>query len=98
MIAIDAISAFSEDVAPTARIAQPMPGADFMHSIASHVGHVDASLRTAETQLTALAAGKDVALHDVMISMEEARTNMMLLVEVRNRMVEAYQELSRMQL
>lgn len=95
---IQAIAPISADVAPTAAIAPQVPGVDFMQSISTHVGHVDASLRTAEGQLTALAAGKDVALHDVMISMEKARTNMMLLVEVRNRMVEAYQELARMQL
>jgi flagellar hook-basal body complex protein FliE len=42
--------------------------------------------------------GYDVAVHDVMISMEEARMSLMFMVEVRNRAVEAYQELMRMQL
>jgi flagellar hook-basal body complex protein FliE len=37
-------------------------------------------------------------MHDVMISMEQARMNLMFMVEVRNRVVEAYQELMRMQL
>ncbi len=46
----------------------------------------------------AVAAGQDVATHDVMISLEQARMQLTLLSEVRNRVVEAYQELSRMQL
>jgi flagellar hook-basal body complex protein FliE len=97
-MSIDAIAPIGADVLPTADIAPQVSAVDFMHSIAAQVGQADASLRIAEGQLTALAAGKDVAVHDVMIAMEEARTNMMFLVEVRNRMVEAYQELARMQL
>jgi flagellar hook-basal body complex protein FliE len=97
-MSIQSIAPIGADVAPTAAITPQVPGVDFLQSISTQVEHVDASLRTAEGQLTALAAGKDVALHDVMIAMEEARTNMMFLVEVRNRMVEAYQELTRMQL
>jgi len=36
-------------------------------------------------------------IHTVMIAMEEARLSMQLAVEVRNKLVETYQELSRMQ-
>jgi len=36
-------------------------------------------------------------IHTVMIAMEEAKLSMQLAVEVRNKLVEAYQELSRMQ-
>lgn len=87
------------DVAPSSAISPTAaPRADFLNAIGDHLTAVDSSLRAAESQLTALASGQDVALHDVMIVMEEARMNMTLLVEVRNRVVEAYQELTRMQL
>ena len=59
---------------------------------------VDRSLRAADDRLRSLAAGENVALHDVMITMEQARMDLMLVVEVRNRLLEAYQELTRMQL
>lgn len=36
-------------------------------------------------------------IHTVMIAMGEARLSMQLAVEVRNKLVEAYQEISRMQ-
>lgn len=71
---------------------------DFSTMVGDGLQRVDASLRDADAMVRSLAAGEDVALHDVMISMERARLDLMLVVEVRNRLVEAYQELSRMQL
>ena len=97
-MSIEAISPIGLDL-PISRAVETqgaMPAITEAFSV--HVERVDGSLRAAEGQLAAMAAGKEVAVHDVMITMEEARANMMLLVEVRNRMVEAYQELTRMQL
>jgi len=37
-------------------------------------------------------------LHTVMIALEEAKLTMQLAVEVRNKLIEAYQEMSRMQI
>lgn len=45
-----------------------------------------------------LYAGDTTELHRVMIAAEEAGTEFELLVEMRNRLVEAYQELMRMQI
>jgi flagellar hook-basal body complex protein FliE len=74
------------------------PGADFSSMIGDGLNRVDASLRDADAKVRGLVAGDDIPLHDVMISMEKARLDLMLVVEVRNRLVEAYQELNRMQL
>ncbi|MGM0452549.1 MAG: flagellar hook-basal body complex protein FliE [Thermodesulfobacteriota bacterium] len=41
--------------------------------------------------------GGPVDLHDVMISMEKADTSLRLLVQVRNKAVDAYKEIMRMQ-
>lgn len=100
-MSVEAIAPIGADTAVTSAIsptASATPTADFMGIVFTQMAGVDASLRTAETQLAQLAAGKDIAIHDVMIAMEEARTNLLLLVEVRNRVIEAYQELTRMQL
>lgn len=95
---VEAISPIGADSAMTTAIKPTATSSDFMAVFSAELGSVNASLQSAEAQLTDLAAGKNVAVHDVMIAMEEARTNMMLLVEIRNRVVEAYQELTRMQL
>lgn len=55
-------------------------------------------------QLDAAAASRDmmsggkVSLHQAMIAMEEASVSFQLMVEVRNKLLESYQEIMRMQL
>ncbi|MCS7220775.1 MAG: flagellar hook-basal body complex protein FliE [Anaerolineae bacterium] len=46
---------------------------------------------------TDLVAGKPVDLHDVMIAIEKANLGFQLALQVRNKLVEAYQEIMRMQ-
>lgn len=46
----------------------------------------------------ALAQGKNVELQDVMITAEKANVSLMSAVELRNKAVEAYQEIMRMQM
>ena len=97
---IDAISMVGADVRATDAIAgtQRAPAGDFLAMLGDGLGRVDGSLQAADAQLRGLAAGQDVPVHEVMITMERARMDLMLAVEVRNRLVEAYQELTRMQL
>jgi flagellar hook-basal body complex protein FliE len=45
-----------------------------------------------------LLSGQNVNLHQAMIAMEEASVSFQLMVEVRNRLLESYQELMRMQI
>lgn len=83
---------------PAAAPAQSAPAADFGQWLGDGLSRLDSSLQSADSQLRAMAAGQDVPVHDVMISLEQARMQLMFMVEVRNRAVEAYQELMRMQL
>ena len=55
-----------------------------------------AQLKADETAKRFLT-GEIQDVHQVVIAMEEARLMMQLAVEVRNKVVEAYQEISRMQ-
>jgi flagellar hook-basal body complex protein FliE len=63
----------------------------------------DAVNQTNEAQLAAdkaavaLQTGKAENLHEVMLSMEEADISMRLLVQMRNKALDAYQEIMRMQ-
>jgi len=45
-----------------------------------------------------MATGEDVDLHDVMIALETESLAMSLATTVRNKAVEAYQEVFRMQM
>jgi flagellar hook-basal body complex protein FliE len=50
-----------------------------------------------DTLTEKLALGQDVDLHDVMISSQKSSVTMQLTLEIRNKAVEAYQEMMRMQ-
>jgi flagellar hook-basal body complex protein FliE len=44
-----------------------------------------------------MAAGQIDDIHDVMIAVEKSRVSLELAIEIRNRLLEAYRELMRMQ-
>lgn len=73
-------------------------GIDFGSFISGELAKVDSNLQQADVSIRSLAAGGEIPIHDVMIQIETARMSLMLVTEVRNRAVEAYQELMRMQL
>lgn len=52
---------------------------------------------TAADAVNGLYAGQAVPLHQAMIASEEASISFQLMVEVRNKLLESYQELMRMQ-
>jgi flagellar hook-basal body complex protein FliE len=75
--------------------ASAAPG--FGQAMDAQVEAVNTDLRTAETSLQKLSSGQPVELHDVMISLERARIGVQMLMQVRDRALEAYQEFMRMQ-
>lgn len=52
----------------------------------------------AEQATQDLLTGKATDIHQVLISTEEARLSLELAVQIRNKLVDAYQEISRMQI
>ena len=60
------------------------------------VSDVNAKQQTADQSVNALQSGANVPLHQAVISMEEANVSFQLMAEVRNRLLESYQEIMRM--
>lgn len=58
---------------------------------------VSAAELDAQTAGLALAAGEDVELHQVMLATEKANLMLQLTLQVRNKVLEAYQEIMRLQ-
>lgn len=52
----------------------------------------------ANEDVEALIKGEDITMHDVMLSMQEAQISMQLMLEMRNKLYDAYKELSSVQL
>lgn len=59
---------------------------------------VNADQLQAEDTTQKFVQGDDVDVHQVMLDTEQAKMSLELAVQVRNKFVEAYQELSRTQL
>jgi flagellar hook-basal body complex protein FliE len=74
----------------------PAP-ATFDQVLGKMVGEVNLRQAAAADKVQGLLSGQDVALHETMISIEEASLSFQLMVEVRNKLLESYQELMRMQ-
>lgn len=53
--------------------------------------------KDSDDQIGKLLAGEETDLHTVLIAMQKAQISFQLLMQVRNKIVEAYQEISRMQ-
>ena len=73
-----------------------VPG-DFGAWLSHAVSRTNQDLVRADQALQQLASGETENLHQVMIALEEARVGVQLLVQVRNRLLEAYQEVLRLQ-
>lgn len=72
--------------------------ADFGQLMTQGIDALNHSISAAESQATGFALGESMSTHDLMISMEKARFSLQVAVEIRNRLVESYQELTRMQI
>ncbi len=73
-------------------------GQSFGDVFASQIDKLNTSQIKADELAMDFASGNTEDLHQVMIAAEEARISMELAVQVRNKIIEAYKELSAMQL
>ena len=55
------------------------------------------NLEAADNAIVESSTGGQVDLHEVMIAMEKADISLRMLVQVRNKAIDAYQEIMRMQ-
>ena len=69
----------------------------FAAQLTRSLAQVNELLTDADTKSVDMASGKSENLHDAMITFEKAETAFKLLVQVRNKALEAYHEIMRMQ-
>ncbi len=68
-----------------------------VQQVTDFVSRLTEAPESAISKVEDLIVGEDVELHSLMIELEVAKLQMQLAVEIRDKLVEAYQELSRMQ-
>ena len=73
-------------------------GSSFGETLKSALDKVNDKQIEASDMTTSFIKGDDVEISDVMLAGEEAKLSLQFAVQVRNKLVEAYKELSQMQL
>jgi len=83
--------------APGAAKAEAPGGASFGQVLKDSLAQVNALQKEADGAIQALATGASGTLHDTMLAIQKAELSFKLMMQVRNKIVEAYQEILRMQ-
>lgn len=103
MPALSPVSAAREILGP--RLAETRPPAtsndkqpDFHGVFTRAVETVDKFQQNAATQVEQLLTGEPVELHQVALAAQRAEMSLEMFMQVRNKVVQAYQEVMRMQL
>ena len=72
------------------------PKTSFIDHLEGAIEEVNQSQIAADKKATNLANGKDTNIHDTMLASTQAELGFNLMVQVRNKALEAYQEIMRM--
>lgn len=92
--------------APVQALGQPLAlpaapaagGTSFGDMLVQGLQNVDRRVADADAMVRAFALDGDVPIHQVTFALEEARLSLELMMQVRTRLVEAYQRMMEMQL
>lgn len=92
-------AATSLDISQFQPMSERLQGAgSFGAMVTQGLQQVNEQLLATQSDLQALAVGDVQNLHQVMIRMEESRIAFQLMMQVRNRLLEAYQDVMKMQI
>lgn len=72
-------------------------GEGVFDQLVNQIGQIDAGIANSGRASTELALGQVGSLHEMMIGAEQTRLQFELAMSMRNRVLEAYQEIMRMQ-
>lgn len=96
------LSSAAREAAPSLRVdeaarvpAGGAPGVGFADVLTSLVGEVNATQEASAAMTTAFARGATDDVHGTMIAMKEAEISLRLVGSIRNKLVDAFQELWR---
>jgi flagellar hook-basal body complex protein FliE len=73
------------------------PLSDFKNALNHSIQEVNGLLNQADEQAQGMALGK-TDIHEAMMALEEAHVSLRMLIQVRNKIIAAYEEMMRMQL
>lgn len=79
---------------------QPNPagGASFADTLKKFVSDVNTMQGKADESIQKMASGEITDVHQVMTAVEEANVSFNMMMEIRNKVMDAYQEIMRMRI
>ena len=92
---MDPIASFSALSASQAAEVSP---SNFKDLLKKALGDLNATQVRANEAIKSLATGGEENLHDIIISMEKAGMTLQYAIQIRNKMLEAYQSVIQMQI
>jgi flagellar hook-basal body complex protein FliE len=73
-------------------------GGSFLDSLGDALGDLNTQLNTADASMASFASGGSADLHSVMLELQQASIGLKTGIAVRDKLLEAYQEIMRLQI
>ena len=100
-MSIESISLFNPSqvtsISTASKVSPAVAQADFGDFLKTAIQSVNENQKASDVATEKLINGGDIELHDVMIASQKANITLNATLEIRNKVVEAYQEIMRMQ-
>lgn len=93
---IELLGKFNPD--PLSQLKKNNAASGFAETLNDLVGSVNSDQQASAQSVKDFVSGNGVELHEVMIAGEKAKTSLELLLEIRNKTIDMYKELTRMPL
>ncbi|NMB82422.1 MAG: flagellar hook-basal body complex protein FliE [Ignavibacteria bacterium] len=93
---IEGFGNLTPDLVNQAKKNNPVNG--FAETFSNLIQDVNQSQKASELAVKDFVSGNGVELHEVMIAGEKAKTSLELLMEIRNKTIDMYKELTRIAL
>lgn len=73
-------------------------GNGFSELLGKSLDNINTYQKVYEDSMVSFIKGEENEVHNVMIAMQEAKLSLQMAVELRNKLIEAYQEISKIQI
>jgi flagellar hook-basal body complex protein FliE len=86
-----------DSASPSSIASDSNPGPGFREVLHSAIDDIQQLEGQAETKVAGVLSGNGAAVHSALIAVEKADLSFQLMMQVRNKIVSAYEEISKMQ-
>lgn len=96
MVSVNNINGISVFDAAAQKTSKTTDGLEFKDTLNAFLSQVNNQLQESAQMTDDFASGKTDSLHEVMVATEKSGISLTLLLQIRNKLLDAYQEVMRM--